>query len=141
MFNLKHSQEARITTPSDDIAPVPGRNSSQLQQVSHGPHGHTERGGGGHGRQQQQQEQQQQGRVLDGSAADVGDDEVDAVHRRLRSGGGNGERRGSAERLRKKADQVRLRAQARADIVGPRPNNHTICSFYSYWVQSMNNHN
>ena len=137
MFNLKHSQEARITTPSDDIAPVPGRNSSQLQQVSHGPHGHTERGGGGHGRQQQQQ----QGRVLDGSAADVGDDEVDAVHRRLRSGGGNGERRGSAERLRKKADQVRLRAQARADIVGPRPNNHTICSFYSYWVQSMNNHN
>ena len=116
MFNLKHSQEARITTPSDDIAPVPGRNSSQLQQVSHGPHGHTERGGGGHGRQQQQQ---QQGRVLDGSAADVGDDEVDAVHRRLRSGGGNGERRGSAERLRKKADQVRLRAHAESFVSLP----------------------
>ena len=54
---------------------------------------------------------------MDGSA---GDDEVDAVHRRLRSGagggagggvGGGGERRGSAERLRKKADQVRLKSK------------------------------
>ena len=83
-----YPQEARITTPSDDIPP--GRNSSQLLQ----PQAHVA--------------QQHNGHNLDGSG---GDDEVDAVHRRLRSGaGGGGERRGSAEKLRKKADQVRKKS-------------------------------
>ena len=108
-------QEARITTPSDDFAAAPpGRNSSQLQQQpTHAPHGGVE-----HcthrqeGTEQLDARSQNLSHVLDGNVAAAGDDEVDAVHRRLRSGaggggGGGGERRGSAERLRKKADQVR----------------------------------